>query len=47
MKLPILLLGIIFLIFGIENNNLAGTNNKLNKEKRESYEACLRLKIKY
>lgn len=46
MKLPILLLGIIFLILGIENNNLAGTNNKLNKKKRESYEACLRLKIK-
>ena len=46
MKLPILIIGIIFLIFGIENNNLSGKNNNLIKEKRESYEACIRIKKK-
>ncbi len=45
MKISIIIICIIFLIFGIENNNLSVSKNNL-KEIEESYEACRRLKEK-
>ena len=42
MKISIIIICIIFLIFGIENNNLSVSKNNL----KESYEACRRLKEK-
>ena len=45
MKISIVIIFIIFLIFGIENNNLSVSKNNL-KEIKESYEACRRLKEK-
>ena len=35
-----------FLIFGIQNNNLLSINNTINEERKESYEACLKLRSK-
>ena len=35
-----------FLIFGIQNNNLLSTNNNIYEERKESYEACIRLRKK-
>ena len=35
-----------FLIFGIQNNNLLSNNNNINEERKESYEACLKLRTK-
>ena len=46
MKLLIITLTITFLIVGIENNNLLSTKNSLIEEKKESYHACIRLKLK-
>ena len=46
MKLLIITLTITFLIFGIENNNLLSTKTRLIEEKKESYNACIRLKLK-
>ena len=34
------------LIFGIENNNLFSNNNNINDERKESYEACIKLRKK-
>ena len=45
MKLPIILLCIIFLIFGIGSHNLRTTEDLL-KERKESYDACIRLRNK-
>ena len=46
MKLPIIILCVIFLIFGIGTNNLATSRNISKKERKESYEACIRLRKK-
>ena len=46
MNLLVFLVYIILLIFGIENNNLSSQNNTINKEMKESYEACKKLKFK-
>ena len=44
MKLPIVIVSIFFLIFGIENYNLAFLNEIVNEDKNESYEACIKLR---
>ena len=46
MKVQLIILSIFFLIFGIENNSLSFTTNILNEDKKESYEACIRLRTK-
>ena len=46
MKLPIVIVSIFFLIFGIENYNLAFLNEIVNEERNESYAACMRLRSK-
>ena len=46
MKLPIVIVSIFFLIFGIENYNLAFLNEIVNDNKKESYDACIRLRTK-
>ena len=42
----LMLLCLTFLIFGIQNNNLLSNNNNINEERKESYEACLKLRSK-
>ena len=46
MKPFLMLLCMTFLIFGIQNNNLLSTNNNIYEERKESYEACIRLRKK-
>jgi hypothetical protein len=46
MKPILMLLCMTFLIFGIQNNNLLSNNNNINEERKESYEACLKLRSK-
>ena len=46
MKIPILVVSIFFLILGIENNNLSSSNNILEEDIKESYNACIRLSAK-
>ncbi len=41
-----MLLCMTFLIFGIQNNNLLSINNNINEERKESYEACIKLRRK-
>ena len=46
MKLLVITLCLIFLILGIQNNNLSSFRNKLKEERIESYEACKKKKKK-
>ena len=46
MKSLAIALSIVYLIFTIGSNELSSSNNIALKEKRESYMACIRLKIK-
>ena len=46
MKPLLMLLCLTFLIFGIQNNNLLSINSTINEERKESYEACLKLRSK-
>ena len=46
MKSFVIALSIIFLLFAIGSNALSSSNSISLKEKRESYMACIRLKIK-
>ena len=45
MKFPIIPLSLIFLIFEIVNNSFS-SSNVLSKEKKESYQACIRIRNK-
>ena len=42
----LMLLCLTFLIFGIQNNNLLSINSTINEERKESYEACKKLRKK-
>ena len=46
MKFFMFVICIVFLFLEIENNNLLSFNGIKNKEKRESYEACIKLRSK-
>ena len=46
MKFSIIIICVIYLIFGIGSYNLSASKKILKKERKESYEACIRLKNK-
>ena len=46
MKFPIIPLSIIFIIFEIVNNRFSSSNAILIEERKESYEACVRIRNK-
>ena len=46
MKFPIIPLSIVFIIFEIVNNSFSSSNAILIEERKESYEACVRIRNK-
>ena len=46
MKFLLIILCLIFLIWGIDNNNLSSIRDNLKEERKESFEACKRIKNK-
>ena len=46
MKVAYIVFSIFFLIFGIENIDLSSLNDMFKEDKKESYKACLKLRMK-